>query len=236
MANVTSLSVTHMKDSNLMPLVLRIFGVHCLLRIVDHLGQFWMIFMTDHGSQFPLLLATLSPIILLSVCSYVLFQYADPLAAMLIRSNAPLSFPADTDAAWWYSVAFSLLGIWLLLSTIPANAVQLIANFSVSAHPVAGVSGYVERGAWRLLLQALLQLLIGLYLILRPSHLYSLIVRLRQSANKWNSMRANRLRKRARVLAAGVPDRCKCMGRATWNQSNKLNLSHWQQEHPASKI
>jgi len=121
------------------------------------------------------------PLVSFLVLAFILLRYANPIAARLFptETSEHPSDPVPIDQ--WYVLAFTVLGVALLVWYVPLNIGQCMTYF---VWPEGDTAGQFQRDmrpfAWQALLRLAMQLALGLYLVLGARGIVTILRKLRR--------------------------------------------------------
>ena len=178
-----------MTQRNLTSVLLKVLGVVCLIKAIDFASITFSLLLSAIpdipkafvGEAALSFLPAITPFIASLVLGFVLIRYAEQYAGRLFPVDEA-AFPSDaapTDQ--WYVLAFTILGVFLLVWHVPIHLGQLLSD-AIQAARNQGDRFAVTFNAqfWRAVIRVGLQIVAGLYLILGGRGLLALVRKLQR--------------------------------------------------------
>ena len=181
-----------MSQRSLTSVLLKVLGVVSIIKAVDFatstimmlLSMLWSYGSYGESSALEILqayLPILVPLTIFLLTAFILLRYANSIAAKLFPTETS-AFPADSvPTDQWYVLALTVLGVGLLVWYVPVNIAICVGNFLWIAGDSGGqFASEARRSAWNGLIQIVLQLGLGFYLILGSRRIVAILRKLRR--------------------------------------------------------
>lgn len=173
-----------MTEIRLLSLALRIMGVYCSIRALESgVETISVAIVRVANPSIPtqgMFLAGVLPLLLFLSAACILIGRSESLAQRLSPRGEPKPVGMPSPSSEWYTSALSIIGIFLLIWLVPGSLARLVVNLSVR-----GDSGNLEiaaqatRGAWVIGIEAVLQTLLVLYLILGSKRIAEILQKIK---------------------------------------------------------
>ena len=177
-----------MSQRSLASVLLKVLGVVSIIKAIEFAASAIMMVFSSYGfgrvSVLELLqayLPILAPFVMFVVIAFILLRYANSIAAKLFPSETSAFSDDSVPTDQWYVLAFTVLGVGLLVWYVPVNIAICVGNFLFIAGHSEGQFGWeARRSAWNGLIQIVLQLGLGFYLILGSRKIVAILRKLRR--------------------------------------------------------
>ena len=157
-----------MDNDHIGSLALKILAVYAIILLINAIPTMaWVISGGYLDAQYSLA-ATLHkwvllfPLLALLVMVLIMVMYSRPLGRYLVESDAEITPAPDEDIVWKQSLAFSVVGVILIASSLPDLIVWVITKLYGGRHAPGSILGL----GWPEFATYLIKLLFGLILFL----------------------------------------------------------------------
>jgi hypothetical protein len=177
-----------MSQRNLTSVLLKVLGVVSIIKAVDFAANLLMMLFQMFGMHgdwsgsgvLRAFLPTLAPLVIYLLTAFILIRYAGAIAARLFPAEAS-AFPDDSAPSdRWYVLAFTVLGVILVVWYVPMHIATCLGNVMwIADDPPEQFEAEIWRSIWDALLRGALHLGLGLYLILGSKRIVAIIRKVR---------------------------------------------------------
>ena len=176
-----------MSQRSLGSVLLKVLGVVCILKAVEFAATSLMLVFAcgvgrGHFSETVRgLLPAVTPLVFSLLLAFILLRYADDISAKMFSEDVQAIPEGAHPKDDWYVLAVTVLGISLLIWFVPIKIAQCLSNFF---WPVGDTEALFRTDmrpyAWRALLETVMQLGLGLYLVLGARAIVTFVRKLRR--------------------------------------------------------